>query len=104
MIMQTFYTQYVFSKWHAMTGWKNKLGAVIKGPSWVPGSPWTGRDEDKIDVRYREKFDVSLPLWCNLYVLVHFAVVVLAFQELCLRNLVSNETFTSLKHSALIDS
>ena len=33
-----------------MDGWKNKLSAVFKGPSWLPGKPWTGGEEDKIDV------------------------------------------------------
>ncbi|KAF4517237.1 hypothetical protein B566_EDAN005291 [Ephemera danica] len=73
--LQTFYTAHVVSKWRAMIGWRDKLSAVVKGPSWAPGSPWTGREEDKIDVRERDKFDVALPLWCNVYVLVHFAVL-----------------------------
>lgn len=35
-----------------MKGWKNKIYAVIKGPSWLPGKPWTGADEDKPNVSF----------------------------------------------------
>lgn len=38
------------NKFRAMKGWKNKASAVVKGPSWLPGRPWTGAEEDKIDV------------------------------------------------------
>lgn len=40
-----------------MQGWKNKLGAIVKGPSWLPGKPWTGADEDKIDVSNHNNCD-----------------------------------------------
>ena len=33
-----------------MEGWRNKIFAIIKGPSWLPGRPWAGCDADKIDV------------------------------------------------------
>lgn len=35
----------------SMATWKESLQAVIKGPSWVPGAPWTGWEEEKPDVR-----------------------------------------------------
>lgn len=47
---QVFYNRNVWDKMQSMQGWKNKLGAIVKGPSWLPGKPWTGADEDKIDV------------------------------------------------------
>lgn len=47
---QVFYNRNVWDKIQSMQGWKNKLGAIVKGPSWLPGKPWTGADEDKIDV------------------------------------------------------
>lgn len=47
---QVFYNKNVVNKMRAMEGWRNKLSAVVKGPSWLPGRPWTGADEDKIDV------------------------------------------------------
>jgi len=33
-----------------MSGWKNKLRSVIKGPSWVPGLSWTGHDGRRASV------------------------------------------------------
>lgn len=83
--LQVFYNKNVVNKVRAMTGWKNKVSAVVKGPSWLPGRPWTGAEEDKIDVKAREKYDVRLPLWLNVYLLAHFVLVVLGFQELALR-------------------
>ncbi|XP_059484903.1 alkylglycerol monooxygenase-like [Neocloeon triangulifer] len=84
--LQYFYSAHVVHKWQSMEGWRNKLSAVFKGPSWIPGAPWTGRDEDKIKVGPRQKFDVSIPTWCNVYLLIHFVVVVFLFQELYVRH------------------
>lgn len=50
-MFQVFYFNVVYSKWRSMNGWLNKLQSLIKGPSWRPGSPWTGRNEDKFNVR-----------------------------------------------------
>lgn len=33
-----------------MQGWKNKLAAIFYGPSWEPGKPRLGLDEDKVKV------------------------------------------------------
>lgn len=33
-----------------MKTWKDKLAAVFYGPSWQPGSPRLGAEEDKIKV------------------------------------------------------
>uniref|UniRef100_A0A1B6EA86 Alkylglycerol monooxygenase n=1 Tax=Clastoptera arizonana TaxID=38151 RepID=A0A1B6EA86_9HEMI len=88
--LQVFYNQNVINKWNSMEGWKNKISAVIKGPSWLPGRPWTGAEEDKIDVKSRQKYDVVLPLWCNVYLLCHFALVTVGFQELYLRHVGMN--------------
>lgn len=85
--LQIFYNKNIVNKWKMMSTWQNKLSSVIKGPSWLPGKPWTGAEEDKIDVQKREKYDVKLPLWCNIYLFLHFIIVVLGFQELVLRHL-----------------
>ncbi|KAL1132790.1 hypothetical protein AAG570_010742 [Ranatra chinensis] len=82
LFLQTFYNMNVYNKFEAMNGWQNKLSAIIKGPSWLPGKPWTGLDEDKPDVKKREKYDVHLPTWCNTYLVIHFAAVVISFHDL----------------------
>ncbi|XP_054281353.1 alkylglycerol monooxygenase-like [Macrosteles quadrilineatus] len=83
--LQIFYNKNVWEKMRRMVGWQDKLSAMIKGPSWLPGKPWTGADEDKIDVKWRPKYDIKLPHWLNIYVVLHFAVVTVGFQELALR-------------------
>lgn len=88
--LQTFYTAYVCQKFRQMTDWKLKLAAIFYGPSWQPGKPRLGLDEDKVKVTAREKYDVKLPLWCNIYLLVHFVIVVFGVQELASRHLDMN--------------
>jgi alkylglycerol monooxygenase len=39
-----------------MNGWQDKLAAVWKGPSWLPGKPRLGVDEDKLDVSNNSLF------------------------------------------------
>ncbi|KAJ8975563.1 hypothetical protein NQ317_000747 [Molorchus minor] len=79
--LQTFYTEYVMGKFHKMKA------AIFFGPSWEPGKPRLGLDEDKVKVTAREKYNVKLPFWCNAYLLVHFCVVVYGFQELAARHM-----------------
>ncbi|XP_071444075.1 alkylglycerol monooxygenase-like [Hetaerina americana] len=85
--LQVFYNQHVVDKWKSMEGWQNKLAAIWKGPSWFPGQPRLGSEEFKIDVKERIKYDVHLPAWCNLYLLLHFCIVVIGFQELAVRHM-----------------
>ncbi|BES97188.1 Fatty acid hydroxylase superfamily [Nesidiocoris tenuis] len=87
LYLQVFYNMNVINKFGKMEGWANKLSAVFKGPSWLPGRPWTGAEEDKIDVKSRKKFDVELPTWCNVYIALHFIAVVFGFQDLAQRYL-----------------
>ncbi|XP_059056684.1 alkylglycerol monooxygenase-like isoform X2 [Achroia grisella] len=80
--LQSFYTAYVIKRFQSMTTTGNKLKALFWGPSWQPGSPRLGNEEDKIDVQFREKFDVHLPAWCNIYLILHYSVVLYGFFEL----------------------
>ncbi|XP_030759328.1 alkylglycerol monooxygenase-like [Sitophilus oryzae] len=83
--LQTFYTHYVITKFNAMKSWREKLAAIFYGPSWQPGRPRLGTEEDKVKVTKRTKYDVQLSLWCNLYLMVHFSVMVYGFHQLALR-------------------
>ncbi|PSN56922.1 Alkylglycerol monooxygenase [Blattella germanica] len=85
LFLQIFYNEHVINKWKSMDTWQNKLAAIWKGPSWQPGKPRLGAEEDKLDIKKREKYDVKLPMWCNIYLCLHFTVVVIGFQELALR-------------------
>ncbi|XP_014254410.1 alkylglycerol monooxygenase-like isoform X3 [Cimex lectularius] len=86
LYLQVFYNVHVLNKWKAMDGWANKISAIVKGPSWLPGKPWTGAEEDKINVQSRKKYDVRLPTWCNIYLVLHFIVIVISFQDLAERH------------------
>lgn len=47
---QTFYTAYVLRRVHAVNNWGDKLRTIFYGPSWLPGRPRLGLEEDKIEV------------------------------------------------------
>lgn len=49
-VFQTFYTAYVVGKFKQMTSWKHKLAVIFYGPSWQPGKPRLGLEQDKIRV------------------------------------------------------
>ncbi|XP_076250275.1 alkylglycerol monooxygenase-like isoform X1 [Rhynchophorus ferrugineus] len=85
--LQTFYTRYVIEKFRAMNTWRHKLAAIFYGPSWQPGKPRLGSDEDKVKVTKRKKYDVDLSLWCNIYLFLHFSVMVYGFHQLALRHM-----------------
>lgn len=51
-----------------------------------------------LQIRRRQKYDVQLPAWCNIYLCLHFVMVVFVYQELVLRYMVS--TFQSSLPSA----
>ncbi|CAH1175633.1 unnamed protein product [Phaedon cochleariae] len=88
--LQTFYTEYVIDKFKSMQSWRYKLAAVFYGPSWQPGKPRLGLEEDKIKIVAREKYDVKLPVWCDIYLLAHFCVVVYGFQQLAAQHMSMN--------------
>ncbi|CAG2054039.1 unnamed protein product, partial [Timema podura] len=81
--LQIFYNMNVINKWKSMSNWQDKLAAVWKGPSWIPGKPRLGADEDKSRAERSTMF--SFLFGSNLYLLLHFVVVVIGFQELALR-------------------
>ncbi|KAK9871264.1 hypothetical protein WA026_011535 [Henosepilachna vigintioctopunctata] len=80
--LQTFYTSYVFQRFSEMKTWKLKLCSLFYGPSWRPGSPRLGLEEEKIKVGPRQKYDIKIPTWCNLYILVHFCVIIYGYHKM----------------------
>lgn len=82
MYLQTFYTRYVIEKFRRFESWDEKVKAVVWGPSWEPGTPRLGDEATKVDVENREKYDVLLPGWCSLYIVLHYSVILYGFFEL----------------------
>ncbi|CAH1996505.1 unnamed protein product [Acanthoscelides obtectus] len=69
-----------------MTTWRHKLAAIFYGPSWQPGKPRLGLEEDKVKVVPRPVYDVRIPLWCNIYLLIHFSIMVYGFHLLAVHH------------------
>ncbi|XP_071543788.1 alkylglycerol monooxygenase-like isoform X2 [Panulirus ornatus] len=70
---QVFYMKYLMGKAVNMGSWRDGLSALVKGPSWVPGSPWTGWDKDKPDIRGPREFQQPRATSAtHCYVLLHF--------------------------------
>ncbi|XP_042229779.1 alkylglycerol monooxygenase-like isoform X2 [Homarus americanus] len=70
---QIFYLKLAVGKANSMDTWDKWLCSLVKGPSWVPGSPWTGWDENKPDIRAsREYQKVRATAATHCYVLLHF--------------------------------
>ncbi|XP_033195432.2 alkylglycerol monooxygenase isoform X1 [Bombus vancouverensis nearcticus] len=76
LYLQTFYTAELFKKITRMSTFMDKLGVIWKGPSWFPGIPRLGLDKYKINVTSRIKYDNYIPQWQNIYVIIHFCLVV----------------------------
>lgn len=69
-------------------GLKDKLAVLFKGPGWTPGKPRLGDPADLPEIEYPiQKYDSSLSFWGNIYVLVHFAVTIVAYQLLIARRM-----------------
>ncbi|XP_048006686.1 alkylglycerol monooxygenase-like [Leguminivora glycinivorella] len=85
LYLQAFYTGYVVEKFRRLETAGDKLRAIFWGPSWEPGQARLGDEDQKIDIEQREKYDVALPAWCNLYLVLHYAVVFYGFFELASR-------------------
>ncbi|KAK8719837.1 hypothetical protein OTU49_013745 [Cherax quadricarinatus] len=73
---QVFYLKMALEKARGMSTWRERLSTLVKGPSWMPGSPWTGWDKDKPDIRgcrvYRK---VKASSFTHCYVLMHFLAI-----------------------------
>lgn len=83
---------HIFKTFLEVKGLQNKLSVLFKGPGWAPGKPRLGSIEDIPDVHApQEKYNPQLPLWCKLYVLVHFSLVTVAFVDLANRHASMNQ-------------
>ncbi|XP_035707518.1 alkylglycerol monooxygenase isoform X2 [Folsomia candida] len=85
-VWQMYYRWPALFRWSRMQStWADAFRAVFYGPSWRPGSPRTGADVDKVDIKPRPKFVIMLPKWLQAYILLHFFMVCLVFQEFALK-------------------
>ncbi|XP_011151238.1 alkylglycerol monooxygenase [Harpegnathos saltator] len=73
--LQLHYLKAMFKKSAAMYTWWNKIDTFWKGPSWFPGAPRLGLDHYKTYTTPRYVYDPYTPTWQLVYILFHFAVI-----------------------------
>jgi len=83
MWLQVFYFRDVFRKFSKMETVGDKLRALFYGPGWTPGSPRLG-DLSGLPDKWpqRTKYDPQLAVWQQVYIVVHYLVVVIVQQVL----------------------
>lgn len=80
-LYQVFYFGAVFRKAQSMTTWGDTLRALFYGPGWFPGTPRLGDPNTFPDIKGpRVKYNPQLPRWQEVYVLVHFIIILLIHQ------------------------
>ncbi|XP_050733445.1 alkylglycerol monooxygenase-like [Eriocheir sinensis] len=70
---QVFYFRSMVRKAKSMKTWRDAFVAMFKGPSWLPGAPWTGWDHDKPNIHHpREYRKPTATTAVHIYVITHF--------------------------------
>ncbi|KAL4229255.1 hypothetical protein ACF0H5_012295 [Mactra antiquata] len=77
------YSQYLIDRFFNLPGFVNKIKNFLYGPGWLPGKPRTG-DINDIPVVEKpvKRYNVELPTWLNMYVLIHFLLYFAGYQTL----------------------
>merc|ERR1712062_467616 len=89
---QVFYYGKVLEKAQSMDNWTDKIWAVLKGPGWFPGTDRLGDPLGVPEIQHREKYDPKVADWVNVYTVLHFVLVFLAFDDLGHYNLQMSQT------------
>jgi len=80
---QLFHYLYVLGLVRKYDRLSDKISAVVKGPGWQPGTPWTGNPEDLPEVKEPvKKYDSNVPMWANVYICVHFFLTLAFYSAL----------------------
>ena len=79
---QFFYLYNVFKKAQSMDNLKDYLWAFVKGPGWFPGTQRLGDPNQVPKFKFRNKYNPKIPLWANVYVLIHFIVCLLGIESM----------------------
>lgn len=65
----------IYEDFKSVSGFKNKLKVLVKKPGWLPENMGGYRAPQEVDSDYR-KFDNKTPIRLNVYVIVHFLMVI----------------------------
>jgi len=80
--------KYIYDTFWKMEGVKNKLSLLFKGPGWTVGSPRLGNPEDLPEIEYPvRKYDRTVSYQLCIYILIHWAVLLTAFQEFAVKRM-----------------
>ncbi|XP_013417440.1 alkylglycerol monooxygenase isoform X1 [Lingula anatina] len=80
------YVKYLWSRLWEFDNLSDKVSSLVKGPGWAPGKPRLGNIEDIPKVKAPvKKYDSGLPLSLSLFVLSHYLLVLIGYQELVAR-------------------
>ncbi|XP_074599430.1 alkylglycerol monooxygenase isoform X3 [Brevipalpus obovatus] len=86
-----FYVQFhswyfMFKKMYETPGLKNKILVPLMGPGWEPGKPRLGLISDIPEIKHPVVYyDPKIPFLQKIYVIAHFALVLMFYNELNLR-------------------
>uniref|UniRef100_T1JG29 Alkylglycerol monooxygenase n=1 Tax=Strigamia maritima TaxID=126957 RepID=T1JG29_STRMM len=73
---------HIWKSFWGAEGFRNKLSVLFKGPGWTPGKPRLGEIDDIPNVSAPVvRYGPSLPMWCQLYALLHFISVIAMYQQ-----------------------
>ena len=79
---QFFYFDKMLRKARNMDNWVDFISSFVKGPGWFPE---TARQEDPNGdpkSKSRKVYNPKVPHWANLYVLIHFVVLLLGVENM----------------------
>ena len=79
---QFFYFHNVFKKAKSMDNWRDFVSAIVKGPGWFPGTPRLGDPNGVLEIPIRKIYNPQIPYWANLYVIIHFIIILLGVEDL----------------------
>jgi alkylglycerol monooxygenase len=89
---QAFYYGKVWQKAQSMTTWSDWISAFVKGPGWFPGTERLGDVMMVPEIQNRQKYDPKIAGWINVYAVLHFLLVFLAFTDLSRFNVAMTQT------------
>lgn len=75
----------IFNKLKMMKTTGDKVRSLVFGPAWLPGKPRLGDEDDIPDERGRKKKDLFLPLWLNIYLTIHGALIAYTCKDMGVR-------------------
>ena len=65
-----------------MDNWLDFVSVFVNGPGWFPGTSRLGDVNGVPQSPHRKIYDPKIPYWANMYVLLHFIIVLMGVENL----------------------